>query len=236
MSPPLAVLRLGHRSGRDPRITTHLGLTARALGAHLFLLAGDRDPGVISGLMAVRDRFGGDFEAAQLRAGLGWLRRFVAGDAASGTPAGQAVHLTMYGVPWKEAVPRIRRDRPTVIVVGGAKVPGEVYQLCQHNVAIGNQPHSEVAALALFLERWGGQAEDAARFEGGRVEVVPSARFKTMKEHDPLPKPASAFGPDAALHAAFGIEHWLDHAEAEPAGVVVPTWQHLAGWDADSEE
>ena len=33
------VLRLGHRKGRDPRITTHLALVGRAFGAHRFLLS-----------------------------------------------------------------------------------------------------------------------------------------------------------------------------------------------------
>ena len=37
------VLRLGYRLGRDPRITTHLALVGRALGADRFLLAGDED-------------------------------------------------------------------------------------------------------------------------------------------------------------------------------------------------
>jgi tRNA (cytidine56-2'-O)-methyltransferase len=32
-TPPVAVLRLGHRPGRDERTTTHVGLTALALGA-----------------------------------------------------------------------------------------------------------------------------------------------------------------------------------------------------------
>ena len=40
----LDVLRLGYRLGRDPRITTHLALVSRALGADRFLLAGDEDP------------------------------------------------------------------------------------------------------------------------------------------------------------------------------------------------
>ena len=31
--PRLSVLRLGHRRQRDKRITSHLGLTARAFGA-----------------------------------------------------------------------------------------------------------------------------------------------------------------------------------------------------------
>ena len=43
MSERLEVLRLGYRRGRDPRITTHLALVARAMGADGFLLAGDED-------------------------------------------------------------------------------------------------------------------------------------------------------------------------------------------------
>ena len=39
----IEVLRLGHRMGRDPRITTHLALVSRAMGAKKFVLAGDED-------------------------------------------------------------------------------------------------------------------------------------------------------------------------------------------------
>ena len=40
----VTILRLGYRLGRDPRITTHLALVARALGAESFLFSGDEDP------------------------------------------------------------------------------------------------------------------------------------------------------------------------------------------------
>ena len=39
----VTILRLGYRRGRDPRITTHLALVARALGAQKFLFSGDED-------------------------------------------------------------------------------------------------------------------------------------------------------------------------------------------------
>ena len=39
----IEVLRLGHRRGRDPRITTHLALVSRAMGVSKFLLSGDED-------------------------------------------------------------------------------------------------------------------------------------------------------------------------------------------------
>ena len=43
MAEKLNILRLGYRKGRDPRITTHLALVSRALGADNFILAGDED-------------------------------------------------------------------------------------------------------------------------------------------------------------------------------------------------
>ena len=59
MSERLDVLRLGYRKGRDPRITTHLALVARAMGADGFLLAGDEDKEMFDNLKSVSDVFGG---------------------------------------------------------------------------------------------------------------------------------------------------------------------------------
>ena len=53
MRPDVTVVRLGHRQQRDKRITSHLGLTARALGANHFVLCGDDDQGVLDTLTDV---------------------------------------------------------------------------------------------------------------------------------------------------------------------------------------
>ena len=66
-------------------------------------------------------------------------------------------------------------------VVGGTKVPGELFKIADHNVSIGNQPHSEVAALAVFLESWIGSIDESIRFAGGEIEVVPSERAKRVR-------------------------------------------------------
>ena len=150
MDERLDVLRLGYRKGRDPRITTHLALVSRAFGADGFMLSGDEDKELFSNLKSVSDRFGGSLDTNHVK-GMSTLKQHVAS-------GGVAVHLTMYGEPYRKAIPTIRRDKPLMVIVGGAKVPGDVYKLCQHNVAVGNQPHSEVAALALFLEAWFGDA------------------------------------------------------------------------------
>ena len=163
MSERLEVLRLGYRRGRDPRITTHLALVARAMGADGFLLAGDEDKEMFENLNSVSDRFGGNLETKQV-SGMRHLKNHVAN-------GGVAVHLTMYGEPFRKAIPKIRRDRPVIIVVGGAKVPGDVYKICQHNVAVGNQPHSEVAALALFMDAWFGESASERNFDNARLII-----------------------------------------------------------------
>ena len=75
------VLRLGYRLGRDPRITTHLALVGRALGADRFLLAGNEDPKMFENLESVASRFGGGMDCEHIKSPMGWLRRFVDEDA-----------------------------------------------------------------------------------------------------------------------------------------------------------
>ena len=169
----LSVLRLGHRRERDKRITSHLGLTARAFGADEVILAGEEDPSALETWNSVTERFGGDFECRYEAKPMGWLRRF--------SKRGTVIHLTMYGEPWREAVESIPRDAHTVVVVGGTKVPGELFRIADHNVSIGNQPHSEVAALAVFLESWMGSIDESIRFAGSEIEVVPSERAKRVR-------------------------------------------------------
>jgi tRNA (cytidine56-2'-O)-methyltransferase len=169
----LSVLRLGHRRERDKRITSHLGLTARAFGADEVILSGEEDPSALETWNSVTERFGGNFQCRYEAKPMGWLRRFSKG--------GTIIHLTMYGEPWREAVQNISQDAPMVVVVGGTKVPGELFRIADYNVSIGNQPHSEVAALAVFLESLVGTLDESTRFAGGDIEVVPSKRAKKVR-------------------------------------------------------
>ena len=163
MAERLDVLRLGYRKGRDPRITTHLALVARAFGADGFLLSGDKDEELFENLKSVSDRFGGELDCKHV-SGLTYLKNHV-------NNGGLAIHLTMYGEPFRKSISSIRRDRSTLIVVGGSKVPGDVYKYCQHNVAVGNQPHSEVAALALFVDAWYGDSGSERKFNDARLVI-----------------------------------------------------------------
>jgi tRNA (cytidine56-2'-O)-methyltransferase len=98
---------------------------------------------------------------------------------------GIVVHLTMYGINMPDCIDKLREDfksRNIMVVVGAEKVPGDVYQLADHNVAVGNQPHSEIAALALFLD-WLQQGREFERsFTNGELEIIPTEHGKIVKK------------------------------------------------------
>lgn len=168
------VLRLGHRPERDKRITTHVGLVSRAFGAEEMLMDG-RDPSVEESLADVVERWGGNF---RLKAGVSWK-----GEAARWKEAGGKVaHLTMYGSRLADVIADIRLHERIMVVVGAEKVPAEIYQLADWNVAVGNQPHSEVAALAVFLDHLMEGQELTRNFDGG-LEIIPSPRGKQVIGH-----------------------------------------------------
>jgi len=95
------VLRLGHRAARDKRITTHVGLVARAFGADGIILSGEFDESVIKSLEDVTARWGGPFE---VRFEEDWLRLIT-----NWKKKGHIViHLTMYGINLPTIIKDIR--------------------------------------------------------------------------------------------------------------------------------
>ena len=175
----IEVLRLGHRLGRDPRITTHLALVSRAMGASNFVLAGDEDEKLFSNIDSVNERFGHGLSCRYEKSPMRMLREIANSDEES-KPI--IIHLTMYGEPFKEVIPNIPKDKPVVVVVGGAKVPGELFKVSDFNIAVGNQPHSEVAALALFLDSWTDGEGFNREFSEPQLVISPSKSGKDVKE------------------------------------------------------
>ena len=170
----VAVLRLGHRPERDKRITTHVGLVSRAFGAEEMLLT-RRDPSVEESLADVVERWGGDF---RLRTDVSWKGEVIRWKETGG----KVVHLTMYGSRMQNVIDEIRMHGNILVVVGAEKVPAEMYDLADWNVAVGSQPHSEVAALAVFLDHLMEGGELTKDFDGG-LKIIPSPRGKQMVGH-----------------------------------------------------
>ncbi|MBS7627531.1 tRNA (cytidine(56)-2'-O)-methyltransferase, partial [Candidatus Bathyarchaeota archaeon] len=114
----LMVLRLGHRVGRDARITTHVGLIARALGADGVVMSGQRDERILEALRKVTETWGGPFDVSYEADWLSFLRK-------AKEEGKMIVHLTAYGLPIDDVIASIRScARDLIVVVGAEKVPG----------------------------------------------------------------------------------------------------------------
>ncbi|HDN83691.1 MAG TPA: tRNA (cytidine(56)-2'-O)-methyltransferase, partial [Candidatus Altiarchaeales archaeon] len=101
---------------------------------------------------------------------------------------GEKIHLTMYGLNIDEKIAKIRKSkRDKLIIVGGKKVPSEVYEMVDYNIAIGHQPHSEIAALAVFLDRLFEGKELLKDFDG-KKKVIPQARGKLLIHKEKVPQ------------------------------------------------
>ncbi|MDP6459602.1 MAG: tRNA (cytidine(56)-2'-O)-methyltransferase [Candidatus Hydrothermarchaeota archaeon] len=162
------VLRLGHRPIRDKRVTTHLSLVARAFGASGMVME-DLNEGAVEVLRDVESRWGGEFFFHEAK----WrqcLRNW----------EGVKVHLSMYGLPLDEVMDEVvALDKDVLVVVGAGKVPGDLYDLVDYNIAVGSQPHSEISALAMFLDRLYKGEELRMDFKG-KLRVIPSQKSKKV--------------------------------------------------------
>jgi tRNA (cytidine56-2'-O)-methyltransferase len=172
----IVVLRWGHRPQRDARLTTHVALVARALGASGFLLSDTVDEKIRETVEKVTRNWGGKFF---FEMGTPW-KSAVRDWKAKG---GIVVHLTVYGenIQTSNVLDRIKNLRKDVLVmVGSQKVPKDFFSndVSDFNVSIGSQPHSECAALAIFLDRFFEGKELVKEFKKAKIKVVPQERGK----------------------------------------------------------
>jgi len=154
-------------------------LTARALCASGFILADTTDPHIEETVVKIVKTWGGNF---RFEMGTPW-KKAVKGWKAEG---GVIVHLTAYGenIQTSDVMDRIKaQNRGVMLLVGSQKVPGEFYsdEVSDFNVAVGNQPHSECSALAIFLDRYFDGKELGKPFEKAKISIVPKERGKEIK-------------------------------------------------------
>jgi tRNA (cytidine56-2'-O)-methyltransferase len=170
----IRVLRIGHRYVRDYRTLTHLCLVSRAFGAEAIYLE-EIDDGLMEGVRDVNDAWGGNFEVHKVSS---WKSAI-----AEAKKEGRVViHLTMYGLPVQDKSKELGEHDKFLIAVGGPKVPGEVYQLADYNIAVTSQPHSEVAALAIVLHELQGGEELKKEFGPAKMKIIPSEKGKRVEK------------------------------------------------------
>ncbi len=169
----ITILRLGHRIPRDVRTTTHCALVARAFGADEMLVAGDEDESLLQSVRKLVKNWGGNFSIRPEKNWRTLLKNY----------RGTKVHLTVYGMPLQDEIGEIRRKtggKNLLVIIGGEKVPPQAYQESDFNIAVTQQPHSEVAALAVFLHEFLQGKELSMKFPGSRISVTPSERKKSV--------------------------------------------------------
>lgn len=172
------MLRIGHRPERDKRITSHVCLVARAFGAEGIYISGTKDPKIQYTIKKVCETWGGSFWVDFISNPIKLIRLWKKN-------GGIVIHLTMYGLPLREISKSIcQEDKDLLIIVGGEKVPKEYYLEANYNISVGNQPHSEVSALAIFLDRINNDTWDHLTFPGARLKIIPSERGKIVKEFE----------------------------------------------------
>lgn len=187
----ISVLRLGHRLPRDERITTHVCLVARAFGAEEVIYSGQHDGSLESSVLGIVENWGGKFSIKYEKDFINIIKNYKGRNYL-------IVHLTMYGMPLNEKITEIRariekivkktiekNNKKILVIVGAEKVPTEVYELADFNISITNQPHSEVAALAILLDR----LQDGEELERewnekfkGKIKIEPNEKGKEMTQ------------------------------------------------------
>lgn len=103
---------------------------------------------------------------------------------------GLVVHLTAYGenIETNDVLKYIKSSgKDILVIVGSKKTPDKFFveDVTDFNVAIGNQPHSECASLAIFLDRLFEGRELARRFKDARLRILPQKRGKRVLSMKP---------------------------------------------------
>lgn len=166
------VLRYGHRHVRDYRVTTHCCLVARAFLAKGIFIEGEEDLELKNSVEKVVSKFGGQFFVEFVD---DWKRKL----RELQNKGFKTVHLTVYGEPLNKVIKGIKRHKKLVFIVGSQKVEAEVYRVVDFNVSVTNQPHSEIAALAVALD-WCNDGVELKPRKEGNIVILPSKKGKNI--------------------------------------------------------
>jgi len=170
----IEVLRIGQRLVRDDRVTTHVALVSRAFGASKIYMT-EVNPDIKDTLQKINETWGGDFEVEFVENPNEILK--------SKKHDFKIIHLTMYGENINQIETKINKNDNYLIIVGAEKVPREIYENADYNIAVGNQPHSEISALAVLLDRLQDGNQFKNKFKNPEREIIPSKNGKNVTVH-----------------------------------------------------
>ena len=86
------------------------------------------------------------------------------------------------GCNYKKKKKKIGKNKKILIVIGSQKVEKEVYEESDSNISVTNQPHSEIAALAVALDRIQQGKELDKQFSKSKIKIIPQKKGKMVKK------------------------------------------------------
>ena len=169
----IEVVRIGQRVVRDDRVTTHVALVSRAFGAEKIFMT-EVNPEIKNTLEKINKTWGGNFVVEFVDKWKPIIKKKKEENF-------KIVHLSMYGESVNDVQEKISQEENLLVVVGAEKVPREIYDLADYNVGVGSQPHSEISALAILLDRIqkGKQFEKA--FPDAKRKIIPTKMGKNVQ-------------------------------------------------------
>lgn len=170
----IEVARLGHRLVRDDRVTTHAALVSRAFGASRIYMS-ETNSDILSTIQGVNKTWGGSFDVKLVDNLRDVIRRKKESDYV-------IVHLTMYGYSLYDYLESHTTPDKILVLIGAGKVPREIYHMADYNVSVGLQPHSEIAALAVFLDHIQSKDHLKRQFSGASKRIIPSRTGKCVSD------------------------------------------------------
>ena len=169
----IELVRIGQRVVRDDRVTTHVALVSRAFGAEKIFMT-EVNPEIKDTLEKINKTWGGNFVVEFVDKWKPIIKKKKEENF-------KIVHLSMYGESINDVQEKISQEENLLVVVGAEKVPREIYDLADYNVGVGSQPHSEISALAILLDRIqkGKQFEKA--FPDAKRKIIPTKMGKNVQ-------------------------------------------------------
>ena len=170
---PIEVVRIGQRLVRDDRVTTHVALVSRAFGAEKIFMT-EVNPEIKDTLEKINRTWGGDFVVEFIDKWKSVVKKKKENNF-------KIIHLTMYGENVNDVQEKLRKEQNLLVVVGAEKVPREIYELADFNVGVGSQPHSEISALAILLDRIQKGKQFEKTFSDAKREIIPTKKGKNVQ-------------------------------------------------------
>ena len=169
----IEVVRIGQRLVRDDRVTTHVALVSRGFGAERIFMT-EVNPEIKDTIEKINNTWGGNFE-------IEFIEKWKTIVKKKKDEGFKIVHLSMYGEDIDDVQENLRNEENIIIVVGAEKVPREIYELADYNVAVGSQPHSEISALAIALDRIQKGEQFKKEFSDAKRKIIPTKKGKNVE-------------------------------------------------------